>query len=90
VTPTPQQQPYLTDRLAGLAFSTARRWCYFRADCGFEFNHPLDEMATYAALHPDTEEFVGFLTPHGFVGPTPTLFQVYLLRPLREQRLPQR
>jgi hypothetical protein len=77
-------QPYVKDRLAGLAFSTVHRWCYFRVDCGFEFNHRLDEEATYAAIHPDTGLFVGFLTPHGFIGSPPAIFQILLLRPLED------
>ena len=75
--------PYEADRLAGFAFMTDQSWCYFRAECGFEFNHPLSREDTYAVIDPETGEFIGVRSPTGFIGPTiPPVFRVLLLRPI--------
>ncbi len=79
----PHQRVYAEDRLAGLYFATEGRPCLFRADCGFEFNHPLDPTQSYVATDPETDEPVGIYSPTEFTGDAPPpLFHVFLLRPL--------
>ena len=81
--PTPNNF-YAEDKLAGLYFLTFGRVCRFRAECGFEFNHPLEATASYALIDPQTGDCVGIahrgaVIHPGQEGPTP--FRVYLLRP---------
>lgn len=80
----PRQQVYAEDKLAGLLFWTEGKPCVFRADCGFDFNHPLDPAnESYVAIDPETNAVLGIQCPDRFLGDvTPPLYRVFLLRPL--------
>jgi hypothetical protein len=86
MTPAPphhQEDLYATDKLAGLIFLAGDRWCYFRADCRFEYNSPLDLTRTYALIDPETEQCIGIRSPTEFTGlEVPQSYRVFLLRPL--------
>lgn len=78
------QDVFAADKLVGLIFMADDQWCYFRADCGFDFNWPHDPTSSYALIDPETEEFIGIRSPNGFTGfEVPPLFRVFLLRPLQ-------
>lgn len=79
-----RQQVYAEDKLAGLVFWTEGKPCVFRADCGYDFNHPLDPAnESYVAIDPETNLVLGIQSPDRFVGDVPPrLYRVFLLRPL--------
>jgi hypothetical protein len=81
--PSRQQDLYATDKLAGLIFLAGDRWCYFRADCHFEYNWPLDLKQAYALIDPETDQCIGIRSPTEFTGfDVPPSYRVFLLRPL--------
>ena len=84
-----QDNLHAEDKLAGLYFSALDRGCCFRAECGVEFNHPLDPRAFYALIDPETNECVGLYDGETVIHPgqpPPPRFRVYFLRPLLEDR----
>jgi hypothetical protein len=80
----PQQNTiYERDRLVGLAFATVTGWCRFRAPCGYSFNCSMKPDAPYALVDIETGDFAGIQDPaESRHEPVPTLYRVYLLRPL--------
>lgn len=91
---TYRRRVYAEDKLASFVFDNGSRWCYFRAECGMEFNWPFDEKASHAVIDPETDECIGIrsygrhlthsprLSDSHATSDVPVMFRVYLLRPL--------
>lgn len=85
-----RQPAFAKDKCAGLVFLTDGDWCRFRADCGLDFNWPLDKTLPYAVIDLETDTCIGFLDSQEFIGlEEPPMFRVFALHPLIEHVRPQ-